>query len=85
MEDSETHWAEIKLLGNFDSMDRHFSLLTRVGSGTGYAGGKSTHTLSPKDKPEDSLNFTVEPGLYELNQAVEVYREDGKPVMLTVK
>ena len=85
MEDSEIHWAEIKLFGNYDAMDRHFSLLTRVGSGTGYAGGKSVHTLRPDDKPEDFLNITVKPELYDLNKAVEVYREDGKPVMLTVK
>jgi hypothetical protein len=84
-DDDVTHWAEITLVGNYDSTDRHYSLLTRVRSGVGYAGGKSVHTLRPQDKPEDFWKITVEPGLYDLNQSVEIYRENGKPVMLTVK
>jgi hypothetical protein len=85
LKDSDVHWAEIKIVANYDATTRRFSLLTRVGSDIGYAGGKSVYSLRPEDKPEDFLKITVKPGLYDLKQAVEISREDGKPVMLTVK
>jgi hypothetical protein len=85
MENGETHWAEIKVVGNFDKMDRHFTLLTRVGSAVGHAGGKSTYPLAENANVEQFLSITVEPGMYDLNEPIEIYREDRKPVVLTVK
>jgi hypothetical protein len=85
MPDNDTHYAEITIVGNYDQTPGRFTLLTRVGSGGGYAGGKSIRTLRPATAPADLLNITVQPGLYDLSQPVEIYRDEGKPVMLTVK
>jgi hypothetical protein len=84
-DNSDTHWTEIKIVATYDSTPRRLTLLTRTSSGHGWAGGKTIYTLRPDQKPEDVININVEPGLYDLKQAVEIGYEDGKPVTLSVK
>jgi hypothetical protein len=81
----DVHWAEVKIIATYDSTPRRLTSLTRTSTGHGWAGGKTIYTLPPGAKPEDFLKINIQPGLYDLKQAVEIGHEDGKPVMLTVK
>jgi hypothetical protein len=84
-DDGRTHWAEIQILASYDSTLRRMTTLTRVKSSGGWAGGQSIYTLPPDAKPDEFVKITVEPGIYDLAQPVEIGSIEGKPVILSVK
>jgi hypothetical protein len=79
------HWAEIQIFASYDSTTRRMTSLTRVKSGSGWAGGQAIYTLPPNAKPDEFVRITVKPGLYDLTQPVEIGSIEGKPVTVTVK
>jgi hypothetical protein len=84
-DDGRTHWAEIQILASYDSTLRRMTALRRVASGSGSAGGQAIYTLPPNAKPDEFVNITVKPGVYDLTQPVELGSIGGKPVNITVK
>lgn len=84
-EDGSMHLVQIKIVSMFDSMNHHLITMTSVGSAGGGATGHTIYPLKKEVKPPGLIDIEVQPGLYDLAEPVEIYREQGKPVMLTVK
>jgi hypothetical protein len=78
-EDGELHWCEIRIVTCYDSTSNRLIALTQVRSASGSAGGSSNYPLKPGHSGEGFTLFDVKPGLYDLNQTIDLYeRPDGK-------
>jgi hypothetical protein len=84
-EDAAVHWAEIRVVASYDSLARHLTTLTQVKSESGTAGGRTIYPLRKEQNPKDFMAVNVKPGIYDLKQAVELYRKPEGAGMLTVK
>ena len=85
MEGGGLHWAEIRVVAGYDSMAKHMTTLTQVKSDSGTAGGRTIYPLRTDPNPEDFRTIKVKPGIYNLKQAVELYRKPNGVGTLTVK
>jgi hypothetical protein len=84
-EDGTTHWSEVRVVAAFDSMANHLITLTQAKSDAGTAGGRTIYPLRQGQSPKDFMAINVKPGLYELQQAVELFKKPEGIVTLTVK
>jgi len=84
-EDGTTHWAEVRVVAAFDSLANHLITLTQAKSDVGTAGGRTIYPLRQGQSPKDFMAINVKPGLYELQQAVELFKQPDGIGTLTVK
>jgi hypothetical protein len=84
-EDGVVHWAEIRVVANYDSLARHLTKLTQVTSDSGTAGGRTIYPLRKEQNSTDFMSVNVKPGIYDLKEAVKLYRKPDGVGMLTVK
>jgi hypothetical protein len=86
VDDGGMHWAEIRVVASYDSMAKHLTTLTQVKSGSGTAGGRTVYPLREDRTPKEFMTLNVKPGIYDLKQVVELYRNpEGSLGTLTVK
>ena len=70
---------------SYDSMANHLATLTQVKSTSGTAGGRTIYPLRKEQDPKEFMAVSVKPGIYDLKQAVELYRKPDGVGTLTVK
>jgi hypothetical protein len=78
-------WGEVIILFSYDSTTGKLTELTRTKCRGGWAGGRSIGTLPPGAKPADHVKITIQPGLYDVGQPIELYKLGDQSVPLLVK
>ena len=84
-EDGAVHWAEIRVVASYDSLAKHLTTLTQVKSESGTAGGRTIYPFRNEQNPKEFMAVNVKPGIYDLKQAIELYRKPNGVGTLTVK
>jgi hypothetical protein len=79
------HWAEIRVVSSFDSLDKHLTTLTQVKSESATAGGRTIHPFRNDQNPKEYMGVHVKPGIYDLKQVIELYRKPDGIGTLTAK
>jgi hypothetical protein len=79
------YWAEIRLVSTYDSMARHVTVISQVKSGAGAAAGRTIYPLAADVDGGKFVAFRAEPGIYDLNEAVQLGRVNDKPLILNVR